>query len=51
VPVAIALLSGRYQVPWGQILAAAIVATLPVAVAVLVFQRRIVRSLSAGGGR
>jgi ABC-type glycerol-3-phosphate transport system permease component len=48
VPVAIALFRGRYQVPWGQILAAAIVATAPVAVLVLVFQRRIVQGLTAG---
>ena len=43
VPVAIALFRGQYQVPWGQILAAAIVATVPVALLVLAFQRRIVR--------
>ena len=48
VPVAITLLRGRYQVPWGQILAAALVATAPVAALVLVFQRRIVRGLTAG---
>ncbi len=29
VPVAIALFRGQYQVPWGQVLAAAIVATAP----------------------
>ena len=48
VPVAIALFRGQYQVPWGQILAAAIVATAPVAVLVLAFQRRIVQGLTAG---
>jgi ABC-type glycerol-3-phosphate transport system permease component len=48
VPVAIALFRGRYQVPWGQILAAAIVATAPVAGLVLAFQRRIVQGLTAG---
>jgi ABC-type glycerol-3-phosphate transport system permease component len=48
VPVAIALLRGRYQVPWGQVLAAAVVATVPVAVMVLLFQRRIVQGLTAG---
>jgi ABC-type glycerol-3-phosphate transport system permease component len=48
VPVAIALFRGRYQVPWGQILAAAIVATAPVALLVLAFQRRIVQGLTAG---
>ena len=48
VPVAIALFRGRYQVPWGQILAAAVVATAPVAALVLAFQRRIVQGLTAG---
>ena len=48
VPVAIALFRGRYQVPWGQILAASVVATAPVALVVLGFQRRIVQGLTAG---
>lgn len=48
VPVAIALFQGRYQVPWGQILAAATVAAAPVAVLVLAFQRGIVQGLTAG---
>jgi ABC-type glycerol-3-phosphate transport system permease component len=48
VPVAIALFRGQYQVPWGQVLAAAIVATAPVALLVLAFQRRIVQGLTAG---
>ena len=47
-PVAIALFRGQYQVPWGQILAAAVVATGPVALVVLLFQRRIVRGLTSG---
>ena len=48
VPVAIALFRGQYQVPWGQILAAAVVATAPVAAVVLLLQRRIVSGLTAG---
>jgi ABC-type glycerol-3-phosphate transport system permease component len=48
VPVAIALLRGQYHVPWGQVLAAAVVSTAPVAVLVLMFQRRIVQGLTAG---
>jgi len=48
VPVAIALLRGRYQVPWGQVLAAAVLASLPVALVVAAFQRRIVAGLTAG---
>jgi len=48
VPVAIALFRGQYQIPWGEILAGAIVATAPVALVVLAFQRRIVQGLTAG---
>jgi ABC-type glycerol-3-phosphate transport system permease component len=48
VPVAIALFRGRYQVPWGQVLAAAVVSTVPVALLVLAFQRRVVAGLTAG---
>ena len=48
VPVAIALFRGQYQVPWGQILAGAVVATAPVAALVLIFQRRIVQGLTSG---
>jgi ABC-type glycerol-3-phosphate transport system permease component len=48
VPVAIALFRGQYQVPWGQILAGAIVATVPVAAVVIVAQRRIVAGLTSG---
>jgi ABC-type glycerol-3-phosphate transport system permease component len=47
-PVAIALFRGRYQVPWGQILAAAVVTTLPVVAVVVAFERRIVQGLTAG---
>ena len=48
VPVAITLFRGRYQVPWGQVLAAAVVATIPVALLVLAAERRIVAGLTAG---
>ena len=48
VPVAITLFRGQYQVPWGEILAAAVVATVPVAAIVLVAQRRIVAGLTSG---
>jgi len=47
-PVAIALFRGRYQVPWGQILAAAVVTTLPIVAVVVAFERRIVEGLTAG---
>jgi ABC-type glycerol-3-phosphate transport system permease component len=48
VPVAIALFRGQYQVPWGQVLAGAVVATVPVVALVLAAQRRIVQGLTAG---
>jgi ABC-type glycerol-3-phosphate transport system permease component len=48
VPVAIALFRGQYQVPWGEVLAAAMVATAPVAILALLFQRRIVGGLVTG---
>ena len=50
MPVAIALISGasQYELPWGQIMAASVVVTVPLVVLVLVFQRRIVAGLTAG---
>jgi trehalose/maltose transport system permease protein len=51
VPVAVALFRGQHQVPWGEILAATVVSTLPVIALVIAFQRRIVAGLTAGAGR
>src|SRR5262249_44316100 len=51
VPVAVALFRGEHQVPWGQILAATVISTLPVALLVVLFQRRIVSGLTAGAIR
>lgn len=48
VPVAITLFRGQYQVPWGEVLAATVIATLPVAALVLMAQRRIVAGLMSG---
>ena len=48
VPVAITLFRGQYQVPWGQVLAAAVVATAPVIAVVLIAQRRIIAGLTSG---
>jgi ABC-type glycerol-3-phosphate transport system permease component len=48
VPVAITLFRGQYQVPWGEVLAAAVVATIPAAALVLIAQRRIVAGLTSG---
>lgn len=49
VPVAIALFRGQYQVPWGEVFAAAIVTTAPLAGVILLAERRIVQGLTAGG--
>jgi ABC-type sugar transport system, permease component len=51
VPVAIALLSGstQYEIPWGRIMAASVIVTVPLVVLVLIFQRKIVSGLTAGG--
>jgi trehalose/maltose transport system permease protein len=38
----------RFQVPWGQIMAGSIVATLPLIVLVFIFQKRIVSGMTAG---
>ena len=50
VPVAIALMSGasRHELPWGNIMAASVIVTVPLIALVLVFQRRIVAGLAAG---
>jgi multiple sugar transport system permease protein len=48
LPVGIALFPGEYTMPWGEIAAASTVATLPLLVLTLAFQRRIVQGLSAG---
>jgi trehalose/maltose transport system permease protein len=50
VPPAIALMSGStaYELPWGTIMAASVIVTLPIIALVLVFQRKIVAGLTAG---
>ncbi|MEO1277130.1 MAG: carbohydrate ABC transporter permease, partial [Pseudomonadota bacterium] len=50
VPVAIALITGAstYELPWGNIMAASVIVTVPLIALVLVFQRRIVAGLTAG---
>jgi multiple sugar transport system permease protein len=49
VPVGIALLPSNYQLPWGDVAAASIVATVPLIILVLIFQKRIVAGLTTGG--
>ncbi|WP_336057683.1 carbohydrate ABC transporter permease [Nitratireductor sp. CH_MIT9313-5] len=50
VPVAIALLSGasEFEIPWGTIMAASVIVTVPIVALVLIFQRKIVSGLTAG---
>jgi trehalose/maltose transport system permease protein len=50
VPVAIALITGatEFEIPWGNIMAASVIVTVPLIMLVLVFQRRIVSGLTAG---
>ena len=50
VPVAIRLFTGEvaHQEPFGQIMAAAIVVTVPLVALVLIFQQKIVAGLTAG---
>ena len=50
VPVAIALITGasEYELPWGNIMAASVIVTVPLIALALVFQRRLVAGLTAG---
>jgi multiple sugar transport system permease protein len=48
LPVGIALFPGEYTMPWGEISAASIIATVPLIVMALVFQKRIIAGLTAG---
>lgn len=51
VPVALALFPGVFEVPWGDIAAASILASLPPILIVVAFQRYLVRGLLAGALR
>ncbi len=51
VPVALALFPGVFEVPWGDIAAASILASLPPIVIVIGLQRFLVRGLLAGALR
>ena len=51
VPVAITSFvgpSGAFQFPWGEVMAATVIVTLPLIIATLVLQRRILAGLTAG---
>jgi ABC-type glycerol-3-phosphate transport system permease component len=51
VPVALALFPGVFEVPWGDIAAASMLASLPPIVIVVALQRWLVRGLTAGALR
>ncbi|HEY9345358.1 MAG TPA: carbohydrate ABC transporter permease, partial [Inquilinus sp.] len=44
------LISGatQFDIPWGNIMAASVVVTVPLIILVMIFQRRIVSGLTAG---
>ncbi|HED05522.1 MAG TPA: carbohydrate ABC transporter permease [Ignavibacteria bacterium] len=49
IPVGIALFEGLHgQIPWGYIMAAAVVATLPVIILIALFQRFIIKGITEG---
>ena len=50
VPVGISQISGAtaYEIPWGSIMAASVIVTVPLLVLVLLFQQKIVSGLTAG---
>lgn len=50
VPVAIGLMTGatEFELPWGTIMAASVLVTVPIVGLVLIFQRKIVAGLTAG---
>lgn len=48
LPLGIALFQGEFTIPWGELAAASVLATLPLVLLVLLFQRWIISGLSAG---
>ena len=48
LPLGIALFQGEFTIPWGELAAASVLATLPLVLMVLLFQRWIISGLSAG---
>ncbi len=48
IPVAISLFAAEHKEPWGEIAAASVVATLPLILITLLFQRKIIAGLTAG---
>ncbi|MDN5343548.1 carbohydrate ABC transporter permease [Oceanotoga sp. DSM 15011] len=50
VPVAISMFTGasQYEQPWGQLMAASVMITVPLVILVLIFQNKIVEGLTSG---
>ena len=48
VPVAISMFPGQYTVPWGDMAAASVIATVPIVLVVLIAQKWIVSGLTSG---
>ncbi len=48
ITVGITRFNGEHTIPWGEIAAAAVIVTIPLAIVVLILQRRIVSGLTAG---
>jgi multiple sugar transport system permease protein len=49
LPVGIALYQGEFAFPWPIISAALVVAIVPIAVLIVIFQQRVIGGLAAGG--
>jgi len=49
LPIGIAIFQGRYNTQYGPMMAAAVLATLPVTLAFLLFQRHIIKGISLTG--
>ena len=49
IPVGIALFQGLHgEIPWGQIMASSVIASIPLVILTLIFQRYVVQGLTAG---
>ena len=48
ITVGVSRFAGEHTIPWGEIAAAAVIVTIPLAILVLILQRRIVSGLTAG---
>jgi len=48
ITVGVSRFAGEHTIPWGEIAAAAVIVTIPLAIVVLFLQRRIVSGLTAG---